>query len=210
MTTLNELGMPWITGVLHPALAHRFRVLFLTKDNQPLPNNINVLTQQVVSVSPHELFSNSFGLSGGTLPIEFELDIFHNTVRALIMLREEFHNEFNVRIEYLDGIAGVLRTTTFKNCAVGSVSESKLDYALSSTDEIVRIESRYPSLTRTDEMVEAISKNELWSSMEMFIEMLNKAEIRMVTPAKRRKQESVTLRLLSEISYTSVETVFPE
>lgn len=210
MSTLNELGMPHLSGVLHPALAHRFRVLFVTKDNELLSDTINVLTQQVVSISPHELFSNSLGMTGGILPIEFELDIFHNVVRALTLLREKFHSEFNIRIEYLDGSAGVLRTTTYKNCTVGSVSESKLDYALSSTDEIVRIESRYPSLTRTDEMVEAISKNELWSSMQMLIDMLNKAEIRMVTPAKRRKQESVTLRLLSEISYTSVENVFPE
>jgi len=212
MTQTNTIGLP-LSGVLHPAVAYRFAVKFLTTDNEPLPEEINVLTRQTVSVEPREIFSNTFGMQCGSLGIVFEIDIHHFVIKALTRLtrlNNVYPNKFNVCVEYLDGAETVLRKTIFKECSISSVCESKLDYAISSSDELVRIESRYGSLVRTNEMTEAISKNELWSSIHAIIEMLNKAEIRIVTPAKRRKQESVAIQALAQISYTSVENVFPE
>jgi hypothetical protein len=209
MTKLDTFGLP-LSGVLHPAVAYRFAVRFLTTENEPLPELIDVLTKQAISISPREIFANKFGMQCGSFEAEFEIDVQHFVIKALTRLYHAYANKFNVCVEYLDGSGNVLRKAIYKECSISSVSESKLCYAISSSDELVRLESRFGQFTKTNEMAEAIGKNELWSSIQTVIDMLNKAEIRIVTPAKHRKQESVALKALTNISYISVENVFPE
>ena len=204
MSTHNTVGLSLdVNGTLPPAMPHNFNVEFFSVDNTPL-SEMNIVSRQIVSVSPQNIGTDKFGFKTGNLELNIEIDNQHLAPQALIKLYEV--NFFNMRINYLSGGKPV-RTTTYTNCSVERIVESSLDYQGSNRKEQFKVESKYP-IMRTDELVEAISKNDTFALIDSVMCLLSKIDLTVTGSNKKSKYDSATLMAYASIRFECVEHSF--
>lgn len=136
MSTLSQVGIPGVgQGILPPMVQHQFRVSFVNAagDNLDISDQ---LSNEVIRIGPLTTNPmNSFGFAcNSCTAMVVQDDIASNALKALLQLQET--EEFNIKIEYLDGSNTVLRTVLITKAKIQLLCMGELDYA-STADKIV-------------------------------------------------------------------------
>lgn len=138
-----------MTGILHPKVSNRFRVLFtvtalVDEDHEQIAQAMTFLTMQTIAVGiPEELHQGQISATGparkhlqsistkGDLTLILEDDVSHAAVRALEYLKNR--TDTTIEIQKLDGNEGVVEVYLFGRCRLLSQQHSPLDYSQSTT-----------------------------------------------------------------------------
>ena len=138
------------TGILHPKLNNRFRVLFDTS-NENDTEKLLALTNQVLQVYPFDVpIANKFGIvETNTLVIILEDDVTNKVSTGLQLIRQ--YDTIDIHLELLDGNNVVLEKYIFSKCQIGGILVHGFDYAgsTSSTNRrSISVENKSPDFNK--------------------------------------------------------------
>jgi hypothetical protein len=146
MAKLQDFGVPNNPGIMHPQLAHQFRVAFKMT---PLGNEyseaerkeveaaIAALQSQVTELQlPRLKFVTAEGenlicTSDGHLHMVMEEDIMSRTLKAVFLLmkhRQSQRSDLQIDVLYLDGTENVLRVVSVRSANILAFVPGHLDY----------------------------------------------------------------------------------
>lgn len=135
------------TGILHPKISNRFRVLYTVtanpdEDHDQIAKAMQFLSMQTVSVKrPLERFDGAISTTGpsrrflknistsGDLEVVLEDDITHAVAHSIDFLLRR--SDMHIEVQMLDGAESVIEVSLYGRCKLKSLQRPVLDYSLS-------------------------------------------------------------------------------
>lgn len=118
MASIQDIGIPGIgSGILHPILPYRFRVIFEDNDHS------------YPDISMQVLATSNYDTRGSVISMRIQDDVTSRAAKALLAIKQKDSRSFRIRIDYLDGNDGVIRSHTLGGVMIVSITFSALDYA---------------------------------------------------------------------------------
>lgn len=172
MAQLSQTGTPGVNvGILHPKLKHRFRVKFcnpgtsdeIVDGDKPYGAALTNQVTYVGSIVQHKGELSEFGVTPQySVTMEFDDDVTNATCEALQLLFGM--DKFDIRVEYLDAVEGVLRTHVLGDCSVETIMHDSVGYNNFSPDGETKFQFSFPSYfvkdapSKYDDLMDSLSK----------------------------------------------------
>jgi len=134
MTAVNDVGIPKIEfAILHPKLAHKWRIRFEHSDGSELVE-AKPISKQATHTSPisRDKVTLIDAVTSDPFYLVVQDDVTNTAAEAVELMWNQ--RDFTILIEYLDGNDSVVRTIKMLECDLVGVSYSPLDYSANGLD----------------------------------------------------------------------------